>query len=133
MTHNNVHSRSRSPSRTDRCRSGEQPPDDTEIYEYIFSDTIYAMNWSRRPVRCCLETYRELEILLAHTWCEHDVARRAQDQPFRLAIGSFIEDYTNSIRVIQLNEGTASFRECCAFDVRRYPVRASERASERDI
>lgn len=51
-----------------------------EIYTYQASWLIFAMNWSIRP-----------------------------DIKFRLAIGSFLEDYTNKIEVIQLNEETGDF------------------------
>jgi WD repeat-containing protein 68 len=58
-----------------------------EIYTYNAPWTIYGMNWSIRP-----------------------------DQKFRLAIGSFLEDYTNKVEVIQLNEDTGTFQTRGSFD-----------------
>lgn len=51
-----------------------------EIYTHTFPWPIYAMNWSVRA-----------------------------DQRFRLAVGSFLEDYTNKIQVVQLNEEQNEF------------------------
>jgi DDB1- and CUL4-associated factor 7 len=51
-----------------------------EIYTYQAPWTVYSQSWSQR-----------------------------MDQKFRLAIGSFLEDYTNKVEVIQLNEETGSF------------------------
>lgn len=58
-----------------------------EIYEYQAPWLIYAMNWSVRP-----------------------------DKPFRLAAGSFVEDYTNSVEIVQLNEDTGLFERRGGFD-----------------
>ncbi len=51
-----------------------------EIYTYQAPWTVYSQSWSTRI-----------------------------DQRFRLAVGSFLEDYTNKVEVIQLNEDTGSF------------------------
>lgn len=51
-----------------------------EIYTYTAPWLIYAMNWSVRA-----------------------------DHKFRLAIGSFLEDYTNKVEVVQLNEERGDF------------------------
>ncbi|KAL6048147.1 DDB1- and CUL4-associated factor 7 [Balamuthia mandrillaris] len=51
-----------------------------EIYTYTAPWLVYGMNWSVRP-----------------------------DQKFRLAIGSFLEDYTNKVQIVQLNEETGEF------------------------
>jgi len=51
-----------------------------EIYTYEAPWPIYGMNWSSRL-----------------------------DRPYRLAIGSFLEDYTNRVDVVQLNEDTEIF------------------------
>jgi len=63
-----------------------------EVFEYQAAWNIYAMNWSIKP--------------------EH---------PFRLAAGSFIEDYNNKVDVIQLNEETGVFQQKATFD-HRYPA-----------
>jgi hypothetical protein len=51
-----------------------------EIYTYEAPWPIYGMNWSSRL-----------------------------DKPYRLAMGSFLEDYTNRVDVIQLNEESEVF------------------------
>ena len=51
-----------------------------EIYTYEAPWLIYGMNWSNR-----------------------------RNKPFRLALGSFIEEYNNSVEVVQLNEETQAF------------------------
>lgn len=51
-----------------------------EIYKYLAPWTVYAMNWSVR-----------------------------QDKRFRIAIGSFIEDYRNKVQIIQLDEERGEF------------------------
>ena len=51
-----------------------------EIYTYQAPWLIYSMNWSVRV-----------------------------DQKFRLAVGSFLEDYTNKIEIVQLNEDKGEF------------------------
>jgi len=58
-----------------------------EIYTYTAPWLIYGMNWSVRA-----------------------------DQRFRLAIGSFEEEYSNSVRVIQLDEETHKFVDIGGFD-----------------
>ena len=58
-----------------------------EIYTYTAPWLIYGMNWSVRA-----------------------------DQRFRLAVGSFEEEYSNSVRVIQLNEEKFEFEEVCSFE-----------------
>jgi len=55
--------------------------DGKEIYTYEAPWTIYAMNWSVRP-----------------------------DRKFRLAVGSFVEEYTNKIQVIQLDDESGKFK-----------------------
>ena len=47
-----------------------------EIYKYLAPWTVYGMNWSVRP-----------------------------DKRFRLAIGSFIEDYKNKVRCVKGSRG----------------------------
>ena len=58
-----------------------------EIYTYEAPWLIYGMNWSVRA-----------------------------DQRFRLAVGSFEEEYSNSVRIIQLNEETHEFNEVAQFE-----------------
>src|SRR5262245_48679501 len=58
-----------------------------EIYTYTSPWLIYAMNWSVR-----------------------------NDHKFRLAFGSFFEDYTNKVEVVQLNEETGNFSSKGIFD-----------------
>ena len=58
-----------------------------EIYTYTAPWLIYGMNWSVRA-----------------------------DQRFRLAIGSFEEEYSNSVRVIQLDEETHKFVDIGGFE-----------------
>lgn len=38
------------------------------------------------------------------------------DNPFRLAIGSFVEEYNNQVRILQLNESKNCFEDIGAFD-----------------
>lgn len=63
-----------------------------EIYTYEAPWLIYGCNWSVRP-----------------------------DQRFRLALGSFIEDYNNRVEVVQLNEETGKFQTRGTF-VHPYPT-----------
>jgi WD repeat-containing protein 68 len=63
-----------------------------EIYTYDAPWYIYGMNWSVRL-----------------------------DQPYRLAIGSFLEDYTNKVEILQLNEETEVF-ECRGTFDHPYPT-----------
>uniref|UniRef100_A0A7S0LIE7 Uncharacterized protein n=1 Tax=Coccolithus braarudii TaxID=221442 RepID=A0A7S0LIE7_9EUKA len=58
-----------------------------EIFTYTAPWLIYGMNWSVRA-----------------------------DQRFRLAIGSFEEEYNNSVRITQLNEETHKFVDITAFE-----------------
>lgn len=63
------------------------PSEKKEIYTYEAPWTIYGMNWSVRP-----------------------------DKQFRLAIGSFMEEYTNKVQVVQLNEKSGNFESLCTID-----------------
>ncbi|XP_019850450.1 PREDICTED: DDB1- and CUL4-associated factor 7-like isoform X2 [Amphimedon queenslandica] len=58
-----------------------------EIYRYTAPWVVYGMNWSFKP-----------------------------DKRFRLAIGSFIEDYCNKVQIVQLNEETGNFSHTATFD-----------------
>lgn len=58
-----------------------------EIYTYQAPWLIYGMNWSVRS-----------------------------DKRFRLALGSFLEDYTNKVEIIQLNDETGTFQTKGSFD-----------------
>lgn len=58
-----------------------------KIYTYSAPWTIYGMNWSERA-----------------------------DQPFRLAIGSFEEEYCNSVRIVQMDEETRKIEDVCSFE-----------------
>jgi WD repeat-containing protein 68 len=58
-----------------------------EIYTYQAPWLIYGMSWSSRP-----------------------------DKPFRLALGSFREDYTNKVSVVQLNDKSGDFEQVGEFD-----------------
>jgi WD repeat-containing protein 68 len=58
-----------------------------EIYTYQAPWLIYAMNWSVRP-----------------------------DKKFRLALGSFLEDYTNKVEIVQLDEENNRFLNRGTFD-----------------
>ena len=58
-----------------------------EIYTYQAPWLIYGMNWSVRA-----------------------------DQRFRLAIGSFEEEYNNSVRIVQLDEESHQFVDCGGFE-----------------
>lgn len=58
-----------------------------EIYKYLAPWTVFAMNWSIR-----------------------------HDKRFRIAIGSFIEDYRNKVQVIQLDEERGEFVLKAAFE-----------------
>jgi len=63
-----------------------------EIYTYTAPWFVYGMNWSMRA-----------------------------DMPYRLAIGSFLEDYTNKVEIVQLNEETEVF-ECKGTFDHPYPT-----------
>mmetsp|Transcript_24982 Transcript_24982/g.41155 ORF Transcript_24982/g.41155 Transcript_24982/m.41155 type:complete len:330 (+) Transcript_24982:222-1211(+) len=58
-----------------------------EIYTYEAPWPIYGMNWSVRA-----------------------------DRRFRLALGSFIEEYSNKVEIVQLNEETEQFESKGTFD-----------------
>ncbi|KAK9803873.1 hypothetical protein WJX72_001200 [[Myrmecia] bisecta] len=51
-----------------------------EIYTHEFDNLVYAMNWSNR-----------------------------RDQKFRLAVGSFLEDYNNKVEIITLDDENGTF------------------------
>jgi len=61
--------------------------DKKEIYTYEAPWLIYGMNWSVRP-----------------------------DKKFRLAVGSFVEEYNNKVEVVQLDEDSGKFRVTGTFD-----------------
>lgn len=63
-----------------------------EIYTYDSPWLIYGMNWSVRP-----------------------------DKKFRLAVGSFVEDYNNKVEVVQLHEESGKFQTTGSF-VHPYPT-----------
>lgn len=58
-----------------------------EIYKYAAPWPVYAMNWSYRP-----------------------------DHRFRLAIGSFVEEYSNKIQIVSLSNETGDFEMKSQFD-----------------
>mmetsp|Transcript_22657 Transcript_22657/g.51053 ORF Transcript_22657/g.51053 Transcript_22657/m.51053 type:complete len:338 (-) Transcript_22657:128-1141(-) len=58
-----------------------------EIFTYEAPWEIYGMSWSVRP-----------------------------DKRFRIAVGSFIEEYSNKVQIIQLNENKGQFQETAIFD-----------------
>ncbi len=58
-----------------------------EIYKYTAPWTVYSMNWSIRP-----------------------------DKRFRLALGSFVEEYNNKVQVVSLDEDTSEFTAKSTFD-----------------
>lgn len=66
--------------------------DKKEIYTYEAPWLIYGMNWSVRP-----------------------------DQRFRVALGSFVEDYNNKVEVVQLDEESGKFQSRGSF-VHPYPT-----------
>lgn len=51
-----------------------------EIYKYLAPWPLYSMNWSVRP-----------------------------DKRFRLALGSFVEEYNNKVQIVSLDEDTSEF------------------------
>ncbi|VDP30962.1 unnamed protein product [Soboliphyme baturini] len=70
------------------CTAGQTPQQKRkEIYRCESEWNLYAMNWSQRP-----------------------------DKKFRLALGSFIEEYSNKIQVVQLDEDAAEFSTLVQFD-----------------
>lgn len=58
-----------------------------EIYKYTAPWTVYSMNWSIRP-----------------------------DKRFRLALGSFIEEYNNKVQIVALHESSYEFYCKSTFD-----------------
>eukprot|EP00727_Mastigamoeba_balamuthi_P010542 m51a1_g611 putative ddb1- and cul4-associated factor 7-like (338) ;mRNA; r:91701-93077 len=58
-----------------------------EQFSYTAPWVIYSLNWSVRP-----------------------------DRPFRLALGSFIEDFTNKVQVVQLSKERGEFEAVGEFD-----------------
>ena len=36
--------------------------------------------------------------------------------PFRLAIGSFVEEHMNTVEIVELNENTSGFQKICQFE-----------------
>ncbi|KAI8479558.1 DDB1- and CUL4-associated factor 7-like isoform X1 [Branchiostoma floridae] len=63
------------------------PPKRKEIYKYEAPWTLYAANWSQRP-----------------------------DRRFRLAVGSFLEEYNNKVQVISLDESAQELKASSMFD-----------------
>ncbi|KAK3866613.1 hypothetical protein Pcinc_027869 [Petrolisthes cinctipes] len=70
-----------------RTMSVHPPPKRKEIYKYSAPWTLYSMNWSVRP-----------------------------DKRFRLAVGSFVEEYNNKVQIVQLDEDTSEFVVRSTFD-----------------
>eukprot|EP00057_Strongylocentrotus_purpuratus_P025104 XP_011679578.1 PREDICTED: DDB1- and CUL4-associated factor 7-like [Strongylocentrotus purpuratus] len=62
-------------------------PKRKEIYKYEAPWTLYSMNWGVRP-----------------------------DKRFRLAVGSFVEEYNNKVQIVALNEETSEFEAKSTFD-----------------
>ena len=58
-----------------------------EIYKYEAPWTLYGMNWSIRP-----------------------------DKRFRLALGSFVEEYNNKVQIVMLDEDNSDFTMRSTFD-----------------
>jgi hypothetical protein len=58
-----------------------------EIYRYEAPWMVYAMNWSMRP-----------------------------DKRFRLALGSFVEEYNNKVQIVSLDEDKSEFVSRSTFD-----------------
>lgn len=63
------------------------PPKRKEIYKYEAPWPLYSMNWSVRP-----------------------------DKRFRLALGSFVEEYNNKVQIVSLDEETSEFSAKSTFD-----------------
>ncbi len=63
------------------------PPKRKEIYKYEAPWTLYGMNWSVRP-----------------------------DKRFRLALGSFVEEYNNKVQIVMLDEDGGEFTPRSTFD-----------------
>ena len=58
-----------------------------EIYKYEAPWTLYGMNWSFRP-----------------------------DKRFRLALGSFVEEYNNKVQIVMLDEDNSDFTARSTFE-----------------
>jgi hypothetical protein len=58
-----------------------------EIYKYEAPWTVFSMNWSMRP-----------------------------DKRFRLALGSFVEEYNNKVQIVSLDENASEFAAKSTFD-----------------
>ena len=58
-----------------------------EIYKYEAPWTLYGMNWSIRP-----------------------------DKRFRLALGSFVEEYNNKVQIVMLDEDNSDFTARSTFE-----------------
>lgn len=67
--------------------SGSSGSKRKEIYKYEAPWTVYSMNWSVRP-----------------------------DKRFRLALGSFIEEYNNKVQIVTLDEENSDFYAKATFD-----------------
>jgi len=67
--------------------SGSSGSKRKEIYKYDAPWTVYAMNWSMRP-----------------------------DKRFRLAVGSFVEEYNNKVQIVQLDEDSGDFSSRSTFE-----------------
>lgn len=63
------------------------PPKRKEIYKYEAPWPLYSINWSVRP-----------------------------DKRFRLALGSFVEEYNNKVQIVSLDEETSEFSAKSTFD-----------------
>lgn len=81
------------PSSSGSSSNGPRSTDSTvggkrkEIYKYEAPWTVYSMNWSVRP-----------------------------DKRFRLALGSFIEEYNNKVQIVSLDEESSEFYAKSTFD-----------------
>lgn len=80
------------PAASAAAASSSSVGDKKEIYTYEAPWLIYGMNWSVRP-----------------------------DQRFRVALGSFVEDYNNKVEVVQLDEESGKFQSRGSF-VHPYPT-----------
>lgn len=69
------------------AHSGAVPGKRKEIYKYVAPWPLYSMNWSVRP-----------------------------DKRFRLALGSFVEEYNNKVQIVSLDEETSEFMAKNTFD-----------------
>merc|ERR1711970_1460487 len=67
--------------------SGSSGSKRKEIYKYEAPWNVYAMNWSMRP-----------------------------DKRFRLAVGSFVEEYNNKVQIVQLDEDNGDFSSRATFE-----------------